>query len=426
MNLFFLKFRPGTLRRNGSTTEDLDLIELKGKGKLDSDALKNIEIKKRNESFDKRKVEIGPQPKLDQAGLRMLMENKEFEENNNQLIQTLEDGILKLPGTTRTKIKLKWVREPKSVFVCKRPNDKKATEVAVKIAKYLTVKKINVIFESSAKKDLETSFTGSGKEPRFLESEDVKSQVIDLIICLGGDGTLLWSAGLFPKGVPPIVSFKLGSLGFLTPFPSASFRKTLENVLKNDVEATVRSRVEAQLTQCCKHMYISYILAEKKQVKIKKTCLNEVVAKHPTQMVRLNLYVNGNKITEVYADGIIIATPTGSTAYSAASGGSLVHPAIPAMVVTPIAPHTLSFRPIVLPDSSTLRLEVPKEARTHAFLTFDGRDMIEMKRGDHVDIKVSEYPLASYCETGEGTDWFQMIKESFLWNIRSEQKELKS
>ncbi|KAJ1974105.1 hypothetical protein H4R35_003771, partial [Dimargaris xerosporica] len=139
----------------------------------------------------------------------------------------------------------------------------------------------------------------------------------------------------------------------------------------------------------------------------------------------LELFGDRHHLTTVQADGLTIATPTGSTAYSLAAGGSLVHPEIPAILITPNCPHTLSFRPMLLPDSMELVVAVPYSSRNSAWASFDGRHRIELKRGDHIRITASNYPFPTVCYPGHTTsnDWFESLNRCLYWNHRARQKE---
>lgn len=127
-------------------------------------------------------------------------------------------------------------------------------------------------------------------------------------------------------------------------------------------------------------------------------------------------------MTTVQADGLCVATPTGSTAYSLSAGGSLVHPESPAILVSPICPHTLSFRPIILPDSMELRICVPYNSRSTAWASFDGRGRVELRQGDHIKITASPYPFPTVCKDKQSTDWFSSIARTLKWNERQRQK----
>ncbi|KIY93564.1 hypothetical protein MNEG_14398 [Monoraphidium neglectum] len=118
----------------------------------------------------------------------------------------------------------------------------------------------------------------------------------------------------------------------------------------------------------------------------------------------------------------MLATPTGSTAYSVAAGGSMVHPNVPAMLLTPVCPHSLNFRPIILPDYIELELRVPRNARSGAWVCFDGKARQELNKGDAVLIKMSEHPVPTINKTDLTSDWFESLERCFRWSERSEQK----
>lgn len=148
-----------------------------------------------------------------------------------------------------------------------------------------------------------------------------------------------------------------------------------------------------------------------------------VVDRGPSPFVTLlEIFGNEHHMTTVQADGICIATPTGSTAYSLAAGGSLAHPEIPAILITPICPHTLSFRPMLLPDSMDVRIVVPYNSRSTAWASFDGRGRVELKQGDHIKVTASRYPFPSVCRDNQSVDWFRAISTTLKWNQRQRQK----
>jgi NAD+ kinase len=148
-----------------------------------------------------------------------------------------------------------------------------------------------------------------------------------------------------------------------------------------------------------------------------------VVDRGPSPYVSLlELFGDEHHMTTVQADGLCVATPTGSTAYSLSTGGSLVHPEIPAILISPICPHTLSFRHMLLPDSMELRICVPYNSRSTAWASFDGRGRVELKQGDHIKISASKYPFPTVCADKQSTDWFHSISRTLKWNERLRQK----
>lgn len=235
-------------------------------------------------------------------------------------------------------------------------------------------------------------------------------QKIDLCISLGGDGTVLYVLNLFQLIVPPVLSFALGSLGFLTNFRFEQFRKILTTVLDSGVRAYLRMRFTCR------------VYDREGRLKREQQVLNElVVDRGPSPYVtNLELYGDGSLLTVAQADGLIIATPTGSTAYSLSAGGSLVHPGVSAISVTPICPHTLSFRPILLPDGMCLMVKVPDSSRATAWASFDGKVGTEMRRGDYVTVQASPFPFPTVKSSK--TEYFDSVSRNLNWNVREQQK----
>ncbi|EFJ27283.1 hypothetical protein SELMODRAFT_5352, partial [Selaginella moellendorffii] len=161
--------------------------------------------------------------------------------------------------------------------------------------------------------------------------------------------------------------------------------------------------------------------------------LNELVMDRGSSpfICKIECFQEGNLITKVLqGDGIIVATPTGSTGYSSAAGGPLVHPSVPGIVFTPVCPHSLSFRPLVLPDSTTLELKLPaflfyffslcKRPWDDAYVSFDGKHRQEVARGDKIVVKASRYPVPIVTKTDGSVEWFNSLKSCFQWSVRKE------
>lgn len=209
----------------------------------------------------------------------------------------------------------------------------------------------------------------------------------------------------------------MGSLGFLTSsFEISSYKETIEQVLAGDVFITVRNRMSAVVTK------------SGKKESLKFQVLNDIVIDRSLSpfLTSLECYVDNNYITLVQADGIIISTPTGSTAYSMSAGGSMVHPNVGGLLLTPICPHSLSFRPIVLPDSIELKIKNSENARGSAWISFDGKNRLELGLGDEVEIKTSKWPLPAISKTDQTSEWFLSLAKCLHWNTRDQQKPMVS
>ncbi|KUI54039.1 NAD(+) kinase [Cytospora mali] len=235
----------------------------------------------------------------------------------------------------------------------------------------------------------------------------------DLVLTLGGDGTVLFTSWLFQRIVPPVLSFSLGSLGFLTTFEYDRFKDHLSRVMGDDgMKINLRMRFTCTVYRDGK---MDREMEEGEQFEV----LNElVIDRGPSPYVsNLELYGDNELLTVVQADGCIFSTPTGSTAYSLSAGGALVHPDIPAILLTPICPHTLSFRPMVLSDTMLLRVTVPRNSRATAYCAFDGKGRVELRQGDCVTITASQYPFPTVTRTD--TEWFDSVSRTLRWNTRA-------
>jgi NAD+ kinase len=238
----------------------------------------------------------------------------------------------------------------------------------------------------------------------------------DLVLTLGGDGTVLFTSWLFQRVVPPILSFSLGSLGFLTNFEFDKYKEHLDRVMgESGMRVNLRMRFTCTVWRVDKSPGAERgAVEEGEQFEV----LNElVIDRGPSPYVsNLELYGDNELLTIVQADGCIFSTPTGSTAYSLSAGGSLIHPSIPAILLTPICPHTLSFRPMVLSDTLALRIAVPEKSRSTAYCSFDGKGRIELKQGDFVTLEASQYPFPTVMTSGN--EWVESVQRALRWNVR--------
>ncbi|XP_014502196.1 NAD kinase 2, chloroplastic isoform X1 [Vigna radiata var. radiata] len=315
---------------------------------------------------------------------------------------------------------LLWKSTPKTVLVLKKLGDH-LMEEAREVASFLYhQEKMNVFVEPDVH-DIFASIPGFGFVQTFYSQDtgDLHEKV-DFVACLGGDGVILHASNLFRGAVPPVVSFNLGSLGFLTSHNFEDYKQDLQQIIhgnsaQDGVYITLRMRLRCEIFRKGK-------AAPGKVFDI----LNEVVVDRGSNpyLSKIECYEHGRLITKVQADGVIVATPTGSTAYSTAAGGSMVHPNVPCMLFTPICPHSLSFRPVILPDSAQLELKIPQDARSNAWVSFDGKRRQQLSRGDSVRISMSQYPLPTVNKFDQTGDWFHSLIRCLNWNERLDQKAL--
>ncbi|KAF2873500.1 ATP-NAD kinase-like domain-containing protein [Massariosphaeria phaeospora] len=267
-----------------------------------------------------------------------------------------------------------------------------------------------------------------------------RPQSFDIVLALGGDGTVLYASWLFQRIVPPVISFSLGSLGFLTKFDYEGYPITLSRSFDEGITVSLRLRFEATIMRSqtsssggSRDLVEELIGDESEDNYTHKpdgthNILNEVVVDrgpNPT-MSTIELFGDDDHFTTVQADGICVSTPTGSTAYNLAAGGSLCHPDNPVILVTAICAHTLSFRPIILPDTIVLRAGVPYDARASSWASFDGRERVELKPGDYVTISASRFPFPCVLPLDRRSkDWVDSISRTLQWNSRQRQKAFK-
>ncbi len=246
----------------------------------------------------------------------------------------------------------------------------------------------------------------------LLNKSDPQIDSIDFCICFGGDGLLMHLNTLFSNCcIPPSMCFNFGSLGFLAPFHADEFEKEVKQALDGPVLLTLRMKLECTLWKDNERAGTHHVL-------------NEVVIDRGLSpfLSMIDVECDGQYLTTVQGDGMIVATPTGSTAYSLAAGGSMVHPSVPAILVTPICAHTLSFRPLLLPDSSTLMCYIPADCRASGWVSFDGKYRQELFKGDRLEIKLSPYPMPTINRRTFTGDWFDSLRSGFMFNSRPRQK----
>ena len=245
-------------------------------------------------------------------------------------------------------------------------------------------------------------------DPEFLSKYPVKGAEADcpfknsdMIITLGGDGTLLNAIRNIKNYNLPLVGVNLGGLGFLTEFTTETLFRNLEKALSGNYSTYKRTMLQGNLVR-------------NSRVTEKHVALNDVVIsqRNLARLLTMNIYINKEYVTTYQADGLIICTPTGSTAYSLSAGGPIVEPTMDAILLTPICPHTLTNRPILIPANSKLRIEFPKPENEVA-LTIDGQIGILMKKGDAVEVK--RHSKQVKLVKSEESSFFSILRKKFGW-----------
>ncbi len=237
----------------------------------------------------------------------------------------------------------------------------------------------------------------------FVNLRDRKPNLsdVELVIVVGGDGTFLSAARCVFDREIPILGINEGRFGFLTEVERERAKEVIEKALKGLVSPQKRMMISAYLLKEGERKYLG-------------TCLNDVVVSKGSiaRMVEISLYIQNELVVNVYGDGVIVATPTGSTAYALSSGGPIVYPLSEAILFVPICPHTLSNRPLVLPHNMELILENHSQ-KGMAYLTLDGQEVFDLKEGDRILVKKSQHYCYMYPDPNK--TFFSILKEKLRW-----------
>lgn len=240
--------------------------------------------------------------------------------------------------------------------------------------------------------------------PNGIERADLPEHKPNLVIVLGGDGTLLAAARAFARMPTPILGVNLGSLGFLTEIPLAELYATLEAWCDNCASIETRAMMHTELHR-------------NGEVIHRWDALNDVVVAKGAiaRMADFTVEIDGQFVATMRADGIIISTPTGSTAYNLAAAGPIVMPSVNALVVTPICPHLLTIRPIVVPGDSTITVRI-EGIPNLTYLTVDGQEAVELNLGDQVNCCRSEHSVRLLRPRPNGL--FNVLRSKLKWGER--------
>lgn len=226
----------------------------------------------------------------------------------------------------------------------------------------------------------------------------------DLMVVLGGDGTLIHAARLLRGRQVPILGINLGSLGFLTEVPVVDAFATFEATLNGQVETDSRMKLSCRLVRNDKPIVDDEVLND---VVISKSAMARI-ADH-------EIFFDGAFVATYKSDGVIFSTPTGSTAYNLSAGGPIVHPSIDCVIVTPICPHALTQRPIVVPGDQVIRVKLVSHV-SDVFLTLDGKVGHPLQKGDRVEVRMS--PNRVRLVRNASLDYFAVLREKLKWGER--------
>ena len=267
-------------------------------------------------------------------------------------------------------------------------------QVLAEIAQFLTSQGCKVVVETDT-----VANTGLTGYPA-LDVEAIGLQC-DLGLVVGGDGTMLGIGRQLARYGVPLIGINQGRLGFITDIPINAYQATLLPMLNGTYEEDHRSLMHAQVMRNGDCVFDTL-------------AMNDVVVNRgaTSGMVELRVEVDGHLVSNQRADGLIIATPTGSTAYSLSAGGPLMHPSIPGWLMVPIAPHTLTNRPIVLADAAEVAIELI--AGRDASANFDMQSLATLQHGDRIIVRRSEHRVRFLHP--QGWSYFDTLRKKLHWN----------
>lgn len=276
-----------------------------------------------------------------------------------------------------------------------------ATPHLVEIEQWLTARGLHAVFESAT-----AALMPAAAGRQVLEKQALAAHA-DMVLVLGGDGTLLSMADCIGEAGSsvPILGVNFGRLGFLTEVTLPELYPALEAAI------TGKAAVEERLMLRAATLRGGQTFAE-------HIALNDVVVSKTarSRMIDLSVSLGDELVTRVRGDGLIIATPTGSTAYNLAVGGPIVQPTVDALLLTPIAPHTLTNRPIVIPATSVVRVQPHMEERDDVFVTFDGQAGFHLQAGDTIVVACTDKPLRLLKPTTRS--YFEVLRTKLKWGER--------
>lgn len=281
------------------------------------------------------------------------------------------------------------------IGIVAKSNIKEPLEITKALSAWLEERDVEVFVEREIGEKI--------KHPNSVDRADIP-ELVDVILVFGGDGTFLGMARLACKHGTPILGINLGGLGFLTEVTVEEIYPMMERIIEGNYEVEDRQ------------MLVTAIHREKNVIGTYEV-LNDVVINKGAvaRIIDLAIYIDGSHVTTYRADGIILSTPTGSTAYSLSAGGPIVHPKIPVTIITPICPHTLTNRPLVVSSDMKVEIKVTTQ-EPDTYLTLDGQigirlntsDVIQVRRTD-TSVKLIKSPFR---------DFFTILKTKLMWGER--------
>lgn len=280
------------------------------------------------------------------------------------------------------------------ISIIAKPHAENIETLLMEIISFLNKNNIELLFDKRTASII--------KSTNFAEEEEIKLKS-NLIIVIGGDGTLLSAARILKGKETPIMGINMGRLGFLTEIKSGEAINMLENFLAGKVSIERRMKLDCKLMEDNTEVFQSEVLND---VVINKGAL--------ARMIDIELVVDGQFVNALRADGIIFSTPTGSTAYNLAAGGPIVYPELNSIIITPICPHSLTHRPIVISKNSKIKISI-KNNYENIFLTCDGQVGRRLNKDSFNNIIITKANTSVKLVTSSNRNYYSLLKEKLRW-----------
>ncbi len=282
----------------------------------------------------------------------------------------------------------------KTIGLIGRPDTPSLAEHIQSLMQYLATRKVALLLEKNTARQTGISVATA------LELKHLCGQV-DLVLVMGGDGTMLSAARTVAPFNIPMVGINLGRLGFLTDIPITETQNMLGGILDGDYTSEKRLLLNAEIIRAGKQVFAT-------------VALNDVVISRGAMgsMIEFEVFVDDLIVYNLRSDGVIVATPTGSTAYALSAGGPILHPHLSAFTLVPISPHTLSNRPIVLSSDSEVTVKLIRGA--NARVNFDVQSFFDIHPGDEVFVKANDNPIRLIHP--KGYSYYAMLREKLHWS----------
>jgi NAD+ kinase len=285
----------------------------------------------------------------------------------------------------------------KNIAIISKNDDNSVKDSLDTVINYLDSKKINYFLDNNSSILLNNKYSS-------IDVEEMKSKC-DIAFIIGGDGTLLRSAQYLSKANIPICGINRGRLGFLVDISPDHIEENLESILSDNYSVDERISL------------VGTVIRNGKEIS-KNISFNDVVihSKDAVRMIEMDTVLDGKKLYTVNADGLVVSTPTGSTAYSLSCGGPILQPSMEALVMVPICPHLLSNRPIVIGMNSIIEIKLSDKSQTNASVTFDGQINVPIEAND--TIKITKGQVTLKLIQPPGINFLSILREKLGWGFK--------